>query len=153
MAKAKEKAKKSDGKGKKGSAAKLPKVVRKSGFMDLINSDLGREILADAITAAAGAAVAALSKKRTDKKAGTAAADTGLVTEALSHTAAGAVAGVVTEAARQFLPASLVGDQNEAAGNGASEAKKVKYLNRASDHSKRKTTKAKSEKAPTAEKQ
>ena len=52
---AKAKAKKSTGKTKgsgkakkASSGAKLPKALRKSGLMDMINSDLGREILARA---------------------------------------------------------------------------------------------------------
>ena len=42
--------------------------------MELLNSSLGREILADALIAAAGAAAAALTKTRTAKKTGVAAA-------------------------------------------------------------------------------
>lgn len=138
MTKAKDKAKKSD---KKSMGSKLAKSAKKSGLMDLINTDLGREILADALIAAAGAAAAALTKTRAAKKAGTAAAHAGSRSVDLTQTAAGAVAGVVTEAARQFLPARLVGDENEEHGKG--EAKKVKYVHRSSDHSKRKTSKAK----------
>ena len=134
---AKAKAKKSSGKSKKDDSGKLAKSFRKSGFMDLINSDLGREILADAIIAAAGAAAAALTKTRAAKKAGAAAADAGSqaadATKDVMQTAAGAVAGVVTEAARQFLPASLAGDTED-------KDKKPRYVNLASDHSKRKTT-------------
>jgi hypothetical protein len=120
--------------------------------MDLINTDLGREILADALIAAAGAAAAALTKTRTAKKAGAAVANTGAQGVDLTQTAAGAVAGVVTEAARHFLPASLVGEEEEADNGAKSEPKKVKYVQRSSDHSKRKTTKAKSAKSGTAEK-
>jgi hypothetical protein len=146
MAKAKDKTKdkKAPGKGKKASGSKLPKVVRKSGLMDLVNSDLGREILADALIAAAGAAAAALTKTRTVKKAGSAAAGAGSqaadITKDAMQTAAGAVAGVVTEAARQFLPASLTGEQ-EGEGQKAETGarKRVQYANLSSDHSKRKT--------------
>ena len=141
--------KKSSGKTKKtsgkSSGTKLTKTMKKSGFMDLLNSHLGREILADALIAAAGAAAAALTKTRAGK-AGAAATQP----PDLAQTAAGAVAGVVTEAARHFLPASLVGEDS---GAGAkAEPKKVKYVQRSSDHSKRKTTKAKSTKAATAQK-
>jgi hypothetical protein len=138
------KAKKDSG---KSTGTKLAKTAKKSGLMDLVNSSLGREILADALIAAAGAAAAALTKTRTAKKAGTAVADAGSQTTDLTQTAAGAVAGVVTEAARHFLPPSLVGEEG-----GKPEPKKVKYVNRSSDHSKRKTTKAKSEKSDTAAK-
>ena len=149
MAKAKGK-KSSDktSKSKKGTGTKVAKSVQKSGLMDLINSNLGREILADALIAAAGAAAAAHTRTRTAKKAGAAAADAGAQTADLTQTAAGAVAGVVTEAARHFLPPSLMGEDG-GSDKGKAEPKKVKYVNRSSDHSKRKTTKAKS---ATAEK-
>lgn len=135
--------KKSGSKAKKGTGTKLAKSAKKSGLMDLINTDLGREILADALIAAAGAAAAALTKTRTAKKAGAAVADAGAQTADLTQTAAGAVAGVVTEAARHFLPPSLMGEEG-GSDKGKAEPKKVKYVNRSSDHSKRKTTKAKS---------
>ena len=146
MAKAKDKkstskAKKDSG---KGAGSKLAKTAKKSGLMDLINTDLGREILADALIAAAGAAAAALTKTRAAKKAGAAVADAGSQTADLTQTAAGAVAGVVTEAARHFLPPSLVGEEG-----GRAEPKKVKYVNRTSGDSKRKSARAKSN---TAEK-
>jgi len=135
----------------KGSKSKLEKSVKKSGFMDLINSELGREILADALIAAAGAAAAALTKARTARKTGAAKAHAGTQDIDMPQTAAGAVAGVMTEAARHFLPASLVGEEDTGKGAKA-EPKKVKYVHRSSDHSKRKTAKAKSTKSDTAEK-
>jgi hypothetical protein len=148
---AKAKAKKNSGKAKKDTGTKLAKSVRKfSPLKDLMNSNLGREILADALIAAAGAAAAALTRTRTAKKAGSAAADAGSqaadTTKDAMQTAAGAVAGVVTEAARQFLPASLISEEDE--GRGKSAAKKPHYVNLASDHSDRKTSrKTKDEKA------
>ncbi len=151
---AKDKDKKSTAKSKKSSGkssgTKLTKTMKKSGFMDLINSELGREILADALIAAAGAAAAALTRTRTAKKAGAAAADTGAQGADLTQTAAGAVAGVMTEAARHFLPASLVGEEDSTGKGTKAEPKKVKYVHRSSDHSKRKSTKAKSAKSGTA---
>ncbi|EIM25875.1 hypothetical protein [Microvirga lotononidis] len=153
MAKAKDKEKKSGTKAKKGVGTKLAKTAKKSGLMDLINTDLGREILADALIAAAGAAAAALTKTRTAKKAGAAAAKAGEQGVDLTQTAAGAVAGVVTEAARHFLPARLVGEEAGGEQDTRPEAKKVRYVQRSSDHSKRKTSKAKaakSEKSDTA---
>ncbi|MCG7392232.1 hypothetical protein MHY87_04865 [Microvirga sp. ACRRW] len=141
MAKAKDKPKKSN---KKSTGTKLAKTAKKSGLMDLINTDLGREILADALIAAAGAAAAALTKTRAAKRAGAAAANAGSQGADLTQTAAGAVANVVSEAARHFLPANLTGEGEE---RGKSEAKKVKYVHRSSDHSKRKTSKAKSDTA------
>ncbi len=155
MAKAKDKEKKNTTKAKKGSGkstgTKLAKSAKKSGLMDLVNSSLGREILADALIAAAGAAAAALTKTRTAKKAGTAVVDAGSDAADLTQTAAGAVASVVTEAARHFLPASLVGEEG-GDESGKSQAKKVKYVNRSTGDSKRKTAKAKAPKGDTAEK-
>jgi hypothetical protein len=144
MAKAKNK--KSSGKSKNTQLSKsMKKAAKNTGIMDLISSDLGREILADALIAAAGAAAAALTKTRPAKQAGTAVADAGSQAADMTQTAAGAVASVVTEAARQFLPASITGA--ESGVGGKSEGKKVKYVHRSSDHSKRKTSKAKSDTA------
>jgi hypothetical protein len=137
MAKAKGK------KSKKSTGSKLVKTAKKSGLMDLINTDLGREILADALIAAA----AALTKTRAAKKAGAAAANAGAQGADLTQTAAGAVAGVVTEAARHFLPAGLIGEGEEGKAGSKTEPKKVKYVQRSSDHSKRKSTKAKNDTA------
>jgi len=144
------KAKKASGKGTSGksTSGKLAKTMKKSGFMDLLNSNLGREILADALIAAAGAAAAALTKTRAGAKVGAA----GTQAPDLAQTAAGAVAGVVTEAARHFLPATLVGEEGASGAGAKSEPKKVKYVQRSSDHSKRKTTKAKTTKTAPAEK-
>ncbi|MBB4040050.1 hypothetical protein GGR34_001701 [Microvirga flocculans] len=142
--------KKSGGKAKKGTGTKLAKSMKKSGFMELINSDLGREILADALIAAAAAAAAALTKTRPARKAGAAAVEAGSQTADLTRTAAGAVASVVSEAARQFLPPKLVGEESGSDRGAKAEPKKVKYVHRTSDHSKRKTTKAKGEKTDTA---
>jgi len=153
---AKAKAKKSSdktSKSKKDTGSKLAKTVKKSGLMDLFGSSLGREILADALIAAAGAAAAALTKTRTAQKAGAATVDAGskavdATTDAM-QTATGAVASVVTEAARQFLPPSLLGhEEDEGKGAGASKGKKVQYAHLSSDHSKRRTTrKTKDDKA------
>jgi hypothetical protein len=65
------------------------------------------------------------------------------------QTATGAVANVVTEAARQFLPTTLVGhDEDEDKGRGSLKGRKVQYAHLSSDHNKRKTTrKTKDEKA------
>jgi hypothetical protein len=114
MAKVKGKSRKSSGAPKTLGGLKLPKAIRKSAGT-LLNSGLGREILADALIAAAGAAAAALTRTRPARNAGHAVAEAGSETAAATsdavQTAAGAVAGVLTEAARNFLPASLVGDE------------------------------------------
>jgi hypothetical protein len=130
---------------KKVAGVKVPKAVRESGSLSaLFNSSLGREILADALIAAAGAAAAALTRSRTAKNAGKAVADAGSAAAAagtdLTHTAAGAVATVVTEAAKNFLPASLVGGEEQGKAEGGDEGR-PRYVNLASDHSARQVSK------------
>jgi hypothetical protein len=121
MAKDKKKAKKAKDSTRKAgpktiAGVKVPKAARGSlaSLTTLFNSELGREILADALIAAAGAAAAALTRTRTAKAAGNAVADAGSDAASASsdalQIAAGAVASVVTEAARNFLPSSLVGE-------------------------------------------
>jgi len=153
MAKAKDK--KGSGKAKKSTGTKLAKSAKKSGLMDLINSNLGREILADALIAAAGAAAAALTRTRPAKQAGAAVANAGSqaagATGDAMQTAAGAVAGVVTEAARQFLPAGLLSEADGADKDGKPSPKKIKYAHRSSGHSTSKRSK-KDEKGTKAEK-
>lgn len=150
MAKAKEKAKgkkakKDTGVPKKVAGVKVPKSVRQSNSLStLFNSSLGREILADALIAAAGAAAAALTRTRPAQQAGHAVADAGSqaasATSDAVQTASAAVAGVIGEAARNFLPASLVGgdDQTE---RDESPARKPRYVNLATDHNSRKKSK------------
>jgi hypothetical protein len=136
MAKAKSKDKKT-GVPKKLAGVKVPKAVRESKSLStLLTSNLGREILADALIAAAGAAAAALTRTRTAKDAGHALADAGAGASDSVQTAAGAVASVVTQAAKSFLPPSLLGE-GEASDNG----QKPRYLQKASDHSSRKRSK------------
>ncbi len=110
MPKAKTNTKKAAGKPKKkDSGAKLSKAFRNFGpIKELMNSNLGREVLADVLIAAAAAAAAALTKTR-DANAVKADAARDAV-----QTAAGAVAGVVTDAARHFLPASLLAEDAKA---------------------------------------
>jgi hypothetical protein len=136
MAKAKSKDKKT-GVPKKLAGVKVPKAVRESKSLStLLTSNLGREILADALIAAAGAAAAALTRTRPAKDAGHALADAGAGASDSVQTAAGAVASVVTQAAKSFLPPSLLGE-GEASDNG----QKPRYLQKASDHSSRKRSK------------
>jgi hypothetical protein len=106
---------------KKVAGVKVPKMLRKSPIAALVDSPLGREILADAIVAAATAAAAALVKHRPSARqmadAGEAVVDAGsdaaAATRDTVQNAAGAVAGLVTEAAQQFLPTSLGGKDDE----------------------------------------
>jgi hypothetical protein len=134
------KSKKDTGVPKKVAGVKVPKAVRESGSLStLFNSALGREILADALIAAAGAAAAALTRTRPVKQAGQAVADAGSQaassTSDAVQTAAGAVATVVGEAAKTFLPASLLGEDEV---KSPAKAAKPRYVNLASDHSSRK---------------
>jgi hypothetical protein len=64
-------------------------------------------------------------------QAGAATGDAASAAGDAVQTAAGAVAGVVTEAARNFLPASLLGESNE----------KPRYMNKASGGDERKRSK------------
>jgi len=98
------------------AGVKIPKAFRKLGpIRDMLTSDLGREILADALVAAAGAAAMALTKARgtSDVKTVAKAAAQGVI-----HSAAGTVAGVVGEAARHFLPPGLLGDAQPVPAGG-----------------------------------
>jgi hypothetical protein len=145
---AKDKASRSKGKGKAKKAApdsvagvKVPKAIRKSSwFSTLFDSPIGREILADALIAAAGAAAAALTKTRPAKAVGHAVADAGSDTAAATRdtvqTAAGAVAEVVADAARNVLPAALLGKggDDERETNGP----RARYVQRSSRHQSRK---------------
>ena len=106
------------------AGVKVPKAVRTSGLLDeLLNSPLGREILAEAIVAAAGAVASVLMKKRPSAdqvaQAGEAIVATGAeaasATKDLAQTAVGAVTEVVADAARHILPSALTGS----AGNPA----------------------------------
>jgi hypothetical protein len=89
----------------------------------LVNSPRGREILASALVAAAGAAAAALMKgfdSRDVAKAREAAADAGnQAAKDFSNAAAGVIAEVVTGAARSLLPASLTGETRAKSGGGS----------------------------------
>ncbi len=126
MAKSKDK---KSGMPKRVAGVKVPKAVRKSSPLStLFNSNLGREILADALIAAAGAAAAALTRTRTAEKVGHTAAQAGAEATDAMQTAAGAVANVVTEAARSFLPSTLVGEDNV----GTSPHRR--YTRKTSDH-------------------
>ncbi len=100
------------------AGVKVPKAVRTSSLLDeLLNSPLGREILAEALVAAAGAVATVLMKKRPSAgqvaNAGKTIVNTGAeatsATKDLAQTAVGAVTEVVADAARHILPSSLTG--------------------------------------------
>ncbi|MXQ14810.1 hypothetical protein [Microvirga makkahensis] len=84
------------------AGVKVPRAVRSSSLPDeLLNSELGREILAEALAAAAGAVASVLIKKRPSA-------------DQIAQ-AGHAVAGTMTDMARTVLPASLTrADDNKA---------------------------------------
>ncbi len=121
----KPRAKKSSG-AKKGPTRKRSAAITVMGMAvpktltnaldSLVNSSRGREILASALIAAAGAAAAALVKNSDSPqvaKARDAASEVGnqieTATKDLSEVAAGALGEIVASAARSFLPASVAG--------------------------------------------
>jgi hypothetical protein len=92
---------------------KIPKGLRKSGAVHMfLNNDLGRNILADVLVAAAGAAAMALARHRPTGDqvayAGEAALDSGQRavsgTAGAVQTAAGTLGSVFTEAVRSIFP-------------------------------------------------
>lgn len=100
------------------AGVKVPKALRQSGWLEPVLADpYAREILADVLIAAAGAAAAALVKERpsmrqvadTGDAALAAGAEAGSAARDLVQDAAGAAAGVITEAAKAILPASVTG--------------------------------------------
>jgi hypothetical protein len=135
------KAKKNNELPTKVAGVKVPKAVKSSSLVTMFNSSLGREILADALIAAAGAAAAALTRTRAAQQVGATVAGAGSQaassTADVVQTASGGVADVITEAAKTFLPASLVGGEDNGPGKPET-ARKPRYVNLASDHNSRK---------------
>ena len=121
------------------AGVKVPKAVRTSGLLDeLLNSQLGREILAEALVAAAGAVASVLMKKRPSAdqvaQAGETIVEMGAeaasATKDLAQTAVGAVTEAVADAARHILPSALT----ESAGNPTNaRARRVARRGRQSD--------------------
>lgn len=90
---------------KKVAGFKVPKGLRKSGMLDtLVGSQTGRQLLADALIAAASAAAAVLVKGRGDAAGGNGKTGGGrsLMSDA-THAATGALATFVTEAAHGLI--------------------------------------------------
>jgi hypothetical protein len=108
------------------AGVKVPKAVRKAGWLDPVLADpRAREILADVLIAAAGAAAAALVKERPSMRqiADTSAATVGAGVEAgsaardLVQEEASAAAGVITDTAKAILPSSLTSSGDMPAGS------------------------------------
>ena len=115
---------------RKVAGVKVPKAVRKSRLLDeLLTSELGREILAEALVAAAGAVASVLIKKRPSAaqiaQAGHAVTDRGAeaasATKDLAQSAVGAVTEVVADAARHILPGTLTDTADDKARPPASK--------------------------------
>jgi hypothetical protein len=99
------------------AGVKVPKALRQGLVASFLEDPRTREILADVLMAAAGAAAAALVKNRPNgqqvKEAGASAAG---ATRDVAQLAAEAVTDSVAEAARRILPSSLTGAGQEGAG-------------------------------------
>lgn len=95
---------------KKIAGLKVPKTLRKSKTLhSLLQSPMGREIVANALTAGAGAAAAVLLRNRDEiEHAAAGGARKGARAHSVASDAmqegASAIIGVVTEAARSSLP-------------------------------------------------
>jgi hypothetical protein len=125
---------------------KVPKGLRKSGVINtLLNNDLGRNILADVLIAAAGAAAAALVQHRPSgaqvAHAGEAALDTGQRTVSGTadavQSATGTLGSVFTDAVRSILPSDGTGKKSK---NGK-KGKKGKNLKASTGGAKAKRSK------------
>ena len=111
---------------------KVPKALRKSGWLaPLLADPQTREILADVLIAAAGAAAAALVKERPSLQqvadTGAAVAETGvnvgIAARDLVQDAAHAAADVISGAAKTILPSSLTGSDDASVASQAPDAK------------------------------
>ena len=104
---------------KKVAGFKVPKALRKSGMLDtLVGTQTGRQLLADALIAAASAAAAVLVKRGADAAAPNGKnAGRSLMSDA-THAATGALATFVTDAAHGLIS----GRTNASDGTGPKAA-------------------------------
>jgi hypothetical protein len=106
VAKKKDKGEKS----KTVAGVKVPKALRKGLVASFVDDPRTREILADVLMAAAGAAAAALIKHRPSaQQVAEAGASAAGATRDVAQSAVEAVTETVADAARHILPASLTG--------------------------------------------
>jgi hypothetical protein len=99
------------------AGVKVPKALRQSGWLEPVLADPhAREILADVLIAAAGAAAAVLVKERPSMRQVT---ETGEASAARDQVldAADAAAGVIRHAAKAILPNSLTSSSAKPAGS------------------------------------
>ena len=126
---------------KRVAGVKVPKAVRGGLVASFLDDPRTREILADVLMAAAGAAAAALVKHRPSGRevaeAGAAAAGATDV----AQDAAALITDTVTEAARHILPRSMTGADDS---GGKDRAKDRGYAHLAEDSRKSKKDKARS---------
>jgi len=124
------------------AGVKVPKAVRGGLVASFLDDPRTREILADVLMAAAGAAAAALVKHRPSGRevadAGAAAAG---ATRDVAQDAAALITDTVTEAARHILPRSMTGADDS---GGKDRAKDRGYAHLAEDSRKSKKDKARS---------
>ena len=127
---------------KRVAGVKVPKAVRGGLVASFLDDPRTREILADVLMAAAGAAAAALVKHRPSGRevadAGAAAAG---ATRDVAQDAAALITDTVTEAARHILPRSMRGADDS---GGKDRAKDRGYAHLAEDSRKSKKDKARS---------
>ena len=117
------------------AGVKVPKALRTGLAGSLLDNPRTRQILADVLMAAAGAAAAALVQNRPSGRqiadAGEAVMDAGAgaatATRDVAQSAAGLVTDVVSEAARHILPSSLSGASDDNKGEGKRESKTESY--------------------------
>ena len=89
---------------KKVFGASVPKTLRRSSIMqNLLGSPLGRQILADVLVAAAGAAALALTRTNAAGKAGKELQAGGARTKEALQDAASAASGVIANAAKEMM--------------------------------------------------
>ena len=93
----------------------IPRSLR-NAFNRLINSPVGREILASALLAAASAAAAALLESSNKAKAAKAREAGSEAGDRMTEAAAGVVAGVISGAASSLLALPGAGEKKRNAG-------------------------------------
>jgi len=127
---------------KRVAGVKVPKTVRGGLVASFLDDPRTREILADVLMAAAGAAAAALVKHRpSGREVADADAAAAGATRDVAQDAAALITDTVTEAARHILPRSMTSADES---GGKDRAKDRGYAHLAEDSRKSKKDKARS---------
>jgi hypothetical protein len=123
------------------AGVRIPRALRSAGpaLVEFAQSDLGRMVIASALTAAADTLARSRPGAAALARTGEAASDAGAGARDAAGAAAGLVAGVVAEAARHVLPASLTGEEDRGDRQGRryahlAEGDKGKKKGRAGHH-------------------